>query len=523
MRTNQTWLQKSLSNSGSTRSHRKRHMMGRIALATLFAASLSVGSQPAAAESLQQAIELAYQNNPSLKARQADTRASDEPVRQAKAAFGPTLSGSAGYDYTKDKIRGATGSSNNSGFGLNYALQLSQPLYTFGRLSSRLRAARLGGQIGREALRQREMQLVNAVISSYVALIRDQQLVHTARENVRQLENQAVQFESRLKLRDTTITDVEQTKSRLAFGRAQLESAIGNYQSSRETYRALVGKYPGELSTVPALPVLPATIAAAYEIGGEYSPDLIIASLNEQISRANLAAARADLGPTISLTGSASKESSSPVDDSFRRTTYVAGVTISMPLYNGGLLNSRAREAKARNEADFYRIEQARRDMRQDIAQTWDQLSASRNSLPHLDSAVTSARLAAEGAIIQARSGQKRANEVLEATRDLLNASNAATRAQANAYIQHANLLFAMGILEPSLFGPSQPLYDPDSYAPASLDGLPTAPLIEAIDGIVEMDSVDRPEIQVEQDDGAQTMPVAPTKLPQPNWHESDG
>ncbi len=53
---------------------------------------------PAWAESLQDAIALAYQTNPSLLAQRANQRALDETAVQARSGLRPTLSASAGVD-----------------------------------------------------------------------------------------------------------------------------------------------------------------------------------------------------------------------------------------------------------------------------------------------------------------------------------------------------------------------------------------------------------------------------------------
>ena len=47
---------------------------------------------PASAESLSDALAMAYQNNPTLEAQRAALRATDEGVTQAKAGYRPSIS-----------------------------------------------------------------------------------------------------------------------------------------------------------------------------------------------------------------------------------------------------------------------------------------------------------------------------------------------------------------------------------------------------------------------------------------------
>ncbi len=61
---------------------------------------------PAAAESLSEALASAYANNPTLNAQRASQRATDEGVPQALSGFRPTVSGSADVGVTSSS--GAT-------------------------------------------------------------------------------------------------------------------------------------------------------------------------------------------------------------------------------------------------------------------------------------------------------------------------------------------------------------------------------------------------------------------------------
>ena len=64
-------------------------------LAAVCSAGLVLGlAVPAAAETLADAIALAYQTNPTLQAQRASQRALDESIVQARSGWRPTLSAS---------------------------------------------------------------------------------------------------------------------------------------------------------------------------------------------------------------------------------------------------------------------------------------------------------------------------------------------------------------------------------------------------------------------------------------------
>ncbi|MEG2313946.1 TolC family protein, partial [Brevundimonas sp.] len=83
-------------------------------LASAAVISLIVGglSGPAMAESLRDAVNLAYRTNPTLLAQRANQRALDETTVQARAGLRPNFSVSAGANYQNsdsDRVTTTTG------------------------------------------------------------------------------------------------------------------------------------------------------------------------------------------------------------------------------------------------------------------------------------------------------------------------------------------------------------------------------------------------------------------------------
>src|SRR4051812_46404829 len=91
---------------------------GRLLAATLCAGA--VGTVPASAETLADAIALAYQNNPTLQAQRATQRALDESYVQARTGWRPTLGLQASASYNEIRIPAAAGGSgqDRNGDGL---------------------------------------------------------------------------------------------------------------------------------------------------------------------------------------------------------------------------------------------------------------------------------------------------------------------------------------------------------------------------------------------------------------------
>ena len=79
---------------------KRSRALASVALVTL---AMGAGAAPAWAETLQEAIGLAYRTNPTLLAQRANQRALDETIVQARAGLRPTVSASAGVDYSRTR------------------------------------------------------------------------------------------------------------------------------------------------------------------------------------------------------------------------------------------------------------------------------------------------------------------------------------------------------------------------------------------------------------------------------------
>ncbi|WP_296549932.1 TolC family protein, partial [Phenylobacterium sp.] len=98
-------------------------------LAAVSLAALSLAPSAASAETLAEAIAMAYASNPTLQAQRAQLRALDENWYQARAGYRPTLSVSGRATWSETTIPGTrplVDVENNSGSAV---LSLTQPVY----------------------------------------------------------------------------------------------------------------------------------------------------------------------------------------------------------------------------------------------------------------------------------------------------------------------------------------------------------------------------------------------------------
>lgn len=469
----------------------KRHMRCALRaatapiLATALASTILEPSPKAEAETLGEAIAIAYRQNPAVEASRASTRAAQERVGQAKAQFGPTVTADASYLLGWRRVRqNEMTVLRQNGSTTQLSLSVDQPLFTFGRLGGQLRTARAGYSASVADMRSAEQDLMANVIIAYSAVLRDQKLVGIAQENLSQLTEQLDQTSARYAARYATETDLQQTRNRIFSGQAQLELAKGNLLASRNTYRNLTGHYPADLAELPQLPPLPRTVEDAQAQGVTSSPQIERASYELAAAQGRLAQARGNSRPYVGLQGSLARSPLSIAADDPSELVAQVQFGLTVPLYSGGLLSSRVREARQLADASSQQLEQTARDLRENVASYWDQLAAARRALPAYGRAVAAAQQALDGVRQQQLAGQVTSLDVLDTARDLLTSRQALAQAEAQLYVQHALLLGAMGQLRADSFAPGTPPFDPYAYDTLPFVGLPTGPVIQAMDSV---------------------------------------
>ncbi|MBX3485074.1 TolC family outer membrane protein [Phenylobacterium sp.] len=453
---------------------------GRLLAATVCAGAVGAVAAPAGAETLADAIALAYQNNPTLQAQRATQRALDETYVQARTNFRPTLSVTGSWSYSETAtpavVAAATGAFDRNGDGIldgagrqdaalsRGALTFTQPLWTGGRAAAAVNAANADVLAGRENLRRVEASVLTSVIQAYADTRRDQESLRIRQENVAVLTSQLKESQARFDVGELTRTDVAQSQARLAQAQALLQQAIAQLAITRAGYATLVGQNPGQLEPEPSLAfMLPGDPDEAYKVAEQFNPQLRAQQFTEQASRARVAAAHAERMPTVGVQATVDFRNQVREEiwerDFFTRGTSL-GVQVQVPLFSGGLVSSRVRQAVERNNADRITVEGVRRNVLQGVTQFWSQLIAARANIVSSEEQVRAAMIAAEGTREEQKVGLRTTIDVLNAEQELRQAELNQVSSRRDEYVAAANVLATMGRLEARNLVPAVQRYD---------------------------------------------------------------
>ena len=458
-----------------------RSMSLRIgALAAVSVLALSAVSM-AHAESLNDAIAMAYAQNPTLAKARAQQRANDETYVQARSQLGPTLTAGTSVSYT-DQDPFGQGRSNTS---VNLSAQ--QTLFASGGLTASLNAGKANVQAGQEDLRSTESSVLLNVIQVYTAVRRDQQALKISQDNYDILKQQLDQTQAQFEAGQLTRTDVAQSQARLSASAASLAQAQAQLDSDRATYVSIVGQAPIALDPEPDLPGIPTDFDQALSMAEKNNSDLQASMYAEDAAAARVKEARSAYGPSVAL--SASMSGSKATDNLKGIASDVpvdATVRLSVPLFSAGLNSSRVRQAAENYNAQVITTEITRRSVIAQVSQDWSQMIAARSAVASNQDQVNAAQVAAEGVKTEQTVGLRTNIEVLNAEQELKSAQLQLLDSQRTQYIAASQLLQVMGGLTAQAFDPSIEVYDPQTnFNRVKGKGWsPLEPVVHALDGL---------------------------------------
>jgi len=418
---------------------------------------------PAAAETLNEALASAYRYNPRLDAQRAQLRATDEEVARAMSGYRPIITGNADINYQHTNTRPDSlgeGSTRPKG----YSVDLVQPIFSGFQTTNAVNEQEANVRAGRETLRGTEQSVLLDAVTAYMDVVRDQSVVKLRENNVNVLSRELKATEDRFAVGEVTRTDVAQAQARRAGSVSQLDLARANLKTSRATYERVIGHAPEN----PVEPrgferMVPNSLNEAVEIGTHQNPAVVGALYTEQAARYSVDRIRGELLPQVQLESSySSRFDTSQFNDQTETTTVTGRLTV--PIYEGGEVYARVRQAKQIHVSQLQVIEQARSETEEQVVSAWSALLATRAQLQSDKAQVDANGTALTGVREEERVGQRTLLDVLNAELELLNSQVNLVTTQRNHVVSNYALLAAIGRLDALSLGVTDTIYDPEEH-----------------------------------------------------------
>ncbi len=252
------------------------------------------------AETLTGAVEKVLRGHPRAKAAKAQADIAHYEAMEIRGSLLPRLNvgGTVGPNYRTREVSGLV----DSGDWLNQSqgnLRVRQRVYQGGLAWNDTKAAKRRAESARLLAVDIDQQLALLVIESYLGILRGQEQVDLARENVVVHEDTLNKTQARKKAGRSTQADIELVKARLGLARSSVETRKVLLENAKVRYRALVEEEPQDLESVGRLGSSIPTSPGDADISA--NPSLLAAKENYEAAKFQKKAAKGLLLPLVEL------------------------------------------------------------------------------------------------------------------------------------------------------------------------------------------------------------------------------
>jgi TolC family type I secretion outer membrane protein len=249
----------------------------------------------------------------------------------------------------------------------------------------------------------------------------------------------------------------------LARASADRVQAEGDLEAARAAYIEVIGTPPTNL-TLPEVPAdLPESMDVAAELAIEHNPQVVAAEFEERSTADTVDQIRGELLPALSLRGEATRGEDTFLDDG-RSDDFRATVNVEVPLYQGGAVYSRVRQAKQAVFEQRRIIDDQRRAAAQVATTAWSNFLAARASVEAFTTEVRANEVAVEGVLREQAVGTRTVLDVLDTQQDLLESQRSLVGARRNELQFAYEVKQAIGTLTAELMRLPVDYYNPEAY-----------------------------------------------------------
>lgn len=411
----------------------------------------------AQADDLLQLYRKAQSRDTVLEAARYAAEAAQEKLPQALAGLLPVVSISS----NTNRQAGATSFSaapyvERQARNVGTTVQLTQPIF---RAANWLAYEQADAQV-RQAMAQFfqiQQELILRVSQSYFDVLVAKESLDVATFQLKAVEQQLDLAKRNFEVGTSTVTDVYEAKSRFDLSRAQRISALNDLEVKTAEIERILGEAPTKLSVLRKDIELPAPQSIELTIwlsnAKNQHPLVRIQQAARDAAEKEISKNSAAHLPTLDFTASngssfASGSISSPADISTRSRMQQLGLQLSIPIYSGGGMNSKVREAIASFAKAESELDGARRQAVALVRQAYAGIANGQAQTVALISAVESSKSSVSANKIGYKIGTRINIDVLNAEQQLYAAQRDLAKSRADTLMSGLRLKATTGSLD---------------------------------------------------------------------------
>jgi len=430
--------------NGKTKQHPLCVTIRRTFFTLLLAAPIA-----ASANDLLNAYNDALKNDPQLKAAASNRDALGEVKPQSLALLLPNANISAVTTDTNSDTR------NSSFFPAvqdafnshSYRINITQPVYHhdfwvgLGQADKSVAQADATYVAAGQDLMIRVSERYFDMLSAFddLELARSEKIA-----TARQLEQAKQRFEVGL----IAITDVHEAQASYDLTIAQEISADNALNNAREALQEFTGEYYRDINRLakdaPLVEPVPANIQDWVTQAGEFNLTLKASRFATQVANDEISIQRSGHLPTLDIVASRSNSNSSSFTGSTNDTDAIS-LQLNVPIFAGGAVNSRTRQARHRFNEAQYNQDRTKRSVLRQTRNNYLGVISGISRVKAFEQAVISSNKALEATQAGFEVGTRTIVDVLNSQRDLLRAKQSLYSARYDYILSGLRLKQAAG------------------------------------------------------------------------------
>ena len=448
-----------------------------------FALGLSFSFTQASAsfgETINSALASAYNNNPTLNAQRAATRAADENIPIAKSGYRPTITANANIGLSRtifnnsdtrlarspsgNFVQVPIGSTQTNLVPRGFGVVINQTLWDSYLTRNNVNAAEAAVSASQQALRNAEQNILFNGAAAYLDVLRDRSIVTFQRRNLEFLNEQVRSEQTRFEVGEATRTDVAQARASRAAAQAAVSLAAANLKSSEAVYRQIIGKDPKKLSSVKGVGrKIPGSTGKGIAIAQSEHPAIKSTQFLVDQAIFNVKAAESGLLPRVDLQAQAIRnyETNSRTTSA---TNQSVTATLSVPIYQGGAQSGQIRQNKETLGQRRIEVDESVDSVRAAVVSSYSQYQGAKASFAANQEQLKAAQLALEGAVEERKVGQRTTLDVLDTQTQVINAQIALANSSRDIKVAGYAILSAIGRLSAKNLGLQVAIYKPELH-----------------------------------------------------------
>jgi outer membrane protein len=399
-------------------------------------------------------------NDASYAAARAAWQAAQEKLPQGLALLLPSaqLSGNTQYNDRRLDFRASPVVPDTPGqhdrFNSNsLSVSVTQPLY---RAQNRIQYDQAKVQVAQAdaQLTAAYQDLILRIAQAYFDILLAQDNVELAGAQKTAIGEQLAQAKRNFEVGTATITDTHEAQARYDLITAQEIAALNDLESRKRALQQIIGEIAPAISPLgPRFELAdpaPSTMEAWVDLALENSLQVQIQKAAEEFAAKEVERNRAAHHPTLDAvasytnSGTGSGINSGPGQDS---QTGVLGLQLAMPLFQGGAISSRVREAISNLERARQDLETARRTAALNTRQAFLGVTSGIAQVRALQSAVVSSQSQLDSTRLGQEVGVRTGVDVLNAQQQLFQARRDLAQARYNYILNSLRLKASSGRL----------------------------------------------------------------------------